>query len=396
MSQRTISSSCMLFIFFGAVFFSAWGKSFAGERHIVGEVVDGWIFSSKANLLTPEKPLLRLDKLKTEAGNIDWLRLNFSKEENNDRDVSVSIFGPDGKIEEINFRAGSIWSGKIYTTTVSIQITSDSAPIRLGKVLLGKKKAPELYNQIGTLNFLDVEKESGLKTISKGVALLEFDDEDIRYSCSSFVISDDLLLTNWHCIDDQIKSSSIEIYFDYVHDSKSTGMQNTIEYISTNESLDAALIRFTPGGLKERQLHFVDIKTFQDKPENIEGRELLLIQHVEGKKQQYVIDADCTVKKFPELGRVLGVDRGDRKLEGALGHGCDTSLSSSGSPILDRQTNGVIGLHYWGKGSSDLNFNKGIRGDYLLCWLKKIVPSESLLWSHHADSTLQSHCSNKM
>ena len=70
-----------------------------------------------------------------------------------------------------------------------------------------------------------------------------------------------------------------------------------------------------------------------------EDQALVIIEHPAGEFKQASID-DCKVKSVSRPGSGGGSTD--------FGHLCDTLGGSSGSPVLDRQSGGLVGLHHLG------------------------------------------------
>jgi hypothetical protein len=97
-----------------------------------------------------------------------------------------------------------------------------------------------------------------------------------------------------------------------------------------------------------------------------EGQALVIIEHPAGEHKQASID-DCKVRTASRPGVTARLTD--------FGHLCDTLGGSSGSPVLDRQTGRVVGLHHLGFLSNDPNpVNQAVHMGLVLEDLQRKAP----------------------
>lgn len=158
--------------------------------------------------------------------------------------------------------------------------------------------------------------------------------------------SDNRLFTAEHCISDQSDLDGTEIWFNYKAascggSSNSTEVKVTgDELLATDRTLDFAL--FTVNG-------FDSISRFGnlglDVRNGSAGENIFIPQHGLGKPQQISIESDMNTSGLCEI------DDPNRDAYGAdtdIGYYCDTTTSSSGSPVVSGETGKVIALHHLG------------------------------------------------
>lgn len=192
------------------------------------------------------------------------------------------------------------------------------------------------------------------------VARLSFIRDDLQYVCTGFLVTRDLLMTNEHCLGEPVVAMSalVDFGFDSLDATPAQFRVSKLEAVSVG--LDYAVVRLSeaPEGFGRVSLAATAVT---------EAAALVIIQHPAGEYKQASID-DCKVKSASRPG----VEGGTTD----FGHLCDTLGGSSGSPVLDRQTGGVVGLHHWGipVGSAD-PVNQGVHIGQVLDDLRARLPA---------------------
>lgn len=153
--------------------------------------------------------------------------------------------------------------------------------------------------------------------------------------CTGFMISNNLMMTNNHCLNDANGCSRTTAQFNYEKDGNGNNTQ-TDEYscesvVETDYTLDYTIMRLsgTPG----RTYGWYDLADRD--PDN--GEQGFIIQHPGGDRKQASVAPDCA------LGAVTGGNGSNSDFK----HQCDTLGGSSGAPVFDEDFN-VIGLHHFG------------------------------------------------
>lgn len=295
---------------------------------------------------------------------------------------------------------------KFITTTVLVGLMSISAHAHTKNVF-----------EENNLKYVTQDSSSLIKEFASGVAALSSVNE-IKGGCTSFRISTDKMMTNFHCLPlvhkhfqlvatngvflgpmsdylfkflafnykkepvaTQIidllgflpewlpkNNKEIPIYInqfpedmgyisfkktiDFEGDLKNTAFKIT-GVDAVNEEYDYTIFTVTnlPKEQKILKLSAQNVKT---------NTNLAMIGHPasEGMDEMkyYEASKDCKIVDA-ELGQIF-----NRKHN--FGHHCDTEGGSSGSPVFDRRTGKVIGLHWAGLGKE--NMNKAVKMKYIL------------------------------
>ena len=157
------------------------------------------------------------------------------------------------------------------------------------------------------------------------------------YVCTGFLIADDLLMTNQHCVSDQAVCETTVAIFGYQYHAEGhldPGRQHRcLSVEDTHYEHDVAVLKLADApGEDWGRLDFAA-------KDPVDGEDLLLIQHPAGQPKQ-VSKTDCTV---------LGPSSDGRGKDTDFAHGCDTLGGSSGSPVINLRGQ-VVGLHHYGFG----------------------------------------------
>ena len=198
-------------------------------------------------------------------------------------------------------------------------------------------------------------------------------------SCTAFLISDEYLLTNAHCIPGRLSAGSrltrANLIMDFLEDNQRAGdkgegiLPTSYEFETTpvadnwNDALDYAIVRVNERSRAQLQqavavgrLWPVDLTHVAD-PRTTE--ELYVIQHPYGKPKRYV-SFDC--HPVSPSGRVE-----DPTTERQFLHSCDTFFGSSGAPVFSQSnTKALVGLHEKGTGRRERSANAAIRMTLIL------------------------------
>lgn len=165
------------------------------------------------------------------------------------------------------------------------------------------------------------------------------------------------LLTNNHCFTDSREARDTEVWFNYA--CRSCGgqaLRDTVKVrgesvIETDESYDYTLFTVDDFDAIRR---FGSLELADRAPRANE--ELYIPQHPGGEPLKVALESDadsgaCVVDEVSFDGYAKDSD---------VSYLCDTEFGSSGSPVLSRDTNEVIGLHHFGGCP-----NSGVRSDRL-------------------------------
>lgn len=188
--------------------------------------------------------------------------------------------------------------------------------------------------------------------LARPVAKLAFVSGGRSYVCTGFLIADDLLVTNQHCVADAATCRTTVAIFGYQLDPfgmPHPGTQYRCEaLVAADYELDVAVLRLE----QDPGLVWGMLKPAADAVVPEQG--LMIIQHPGGRPKMISI-IECAAKTPIVNGRGPETD---------IGHRCDTEGGSSGSPILTSDGR-VVGLHHFGvlPGGDE---NRGVRMERIL------------------------------
>lgn len=183
------------------------------------------------------------------------------------------------------------------------------------------------------------------------VAKLLFMRDGMPRVCSGFLISNDQLMTNHHCVSDQSTCDTTIALFGYqvTADGRlAAGKQYEcldVPADKRNHDLDFAVLTLAGSpGVEWGRLNLAaeDPATVDPEAKDTDALGLAIIQHPSGYPKMISVRG-CGATQVPVDGRAPGSD---------FAHRCDTLGGSSGSPVLDLEGR-VVGLHHYGFGDGE-------------------------------------------
>ena len=149
----------------------------------------------------------------------------------------------------------------------------------------------------------------------------------ISAACTGFLINEDTIMTNNHCISSASWATNVTATFRNVDESKTTFVCN--QFITTSIQYDFTLIKCqdNPGS------KFGWVGLSKKKPEKYFP--LYMVQE----NCDYVNDPHCMLDKFVSFGYVLDLQ------SNRIYYDVDSLSGSSGSPIFSSETHQVIAIH---------------------------------------------------
>jgi hypothetical protein len=261
-----------------------------------------------------------------------------------------------------NLDSGSYWSDEFEGSNIGVELhsTIENNPIRLQIADVAvTRKEPIRLSTTGDDQLTPIGSHiDWVLELGSSVARLRFigDDRNI-YSCTAFLIGPDMLLTNQHCIASEEERASALVDFDYDTKISDTMFTRLSELVATNNALDYSIVQLS-GSVDRAPLEFDDSAAISDD-------KLLIIQHPGGQPKQVSLD-DCVVGQEKVDGRI----QANTDFE----HLCDTQTGSSGAPVLNRESQKVVGLHHLGF-DEDTNelFNRAVHIDLIAADLSEDV-----------------------
>ena len=192
---------------------------------------------------------------------------------------------------------------------------------------------------VGEVDWKDVTALDGSNPIrqnSKRVADLSLPAIDSR--CTAFLIGEDILMTNQHCI--TTAAAAVGAKADFGHETGGSGGSLSFacdEFIGNNEEFDFALLRCK--GKPGKALGVVTLSS-----QNLQtGDKIYLVQQ----NCDYYLDRACDWSKKYARGTIKG-----KNSDGDYKHDADTLGGSSGSPVFSETSNLVVALHHAGYGNN--------------------------------------------
>jgi V8-like Glu-specific endopeptidase len=169
------------------------------------------------------------------------------------------------------------------------------------------------------------------------VAIIYFTSQTTKreISCSGFAVSETLFVTNYHCLSQSWQLRNAFARFNY--EAEPADKQFEVKFVkladTPNETLDYSILRLSkPVPMK----YIARLKT----EELSVNQPMILFQHPGDVTKQVAMEG-CIIQ-FPDAP-------GSSKALTDFYHLCDSSGGSSGSPVMDRTTGEVVGLHHLGR-----------------------------------------------
>lgn len=237
----------------------------------------------------------------------------------------------------------TVWTPLIKGATAQVEVTGQAAAGTELRVLINAvashvPPAKPTLNIVGAFDLEDIEyiriNQPDIFAAGRSVAKITFVSSEGPAACTGFMVSDDRMLTNHHCIntDEICRSADVIFGFDKPEDLLGEEIRKCVRLIDKDEKLDAALIEVAGSpGTRWGSLALSDGHPAVPEP-------TVVVQHPAG-FHKFVSRKDCVVSTMPADGVIPGSD---------FGHTCDTMDGSSGSPVLRRADLKVVGLHHWG------------------------------------------------
>ena len=206
---------------------------------------------------------------------------------------------------------------------------------------------------VGAISWIEVSKSlrPEIISITKPVADIYIPVNKSR--CTGFLISENILMTNFHCVPDSILAVGVSANFSHEVDSISKNEFLCEDFLYSNERLDFSLLecKGSPG----KKFGFL---TLDEKRPSF-GLPVYLIHH----NCNYFENPSCDYTKKLSPGRIIKLD------DGLIYNTTDSLMGSSGAPLVSTDTGKVVGLHHAGK-----VFGNNQRGPYNLA-----IPSKKIL-----------------
>jgi V8-like Glu-specific endopeptidase len=232
--------------------------------------------------------------------------------------------------------SGEVWSGEVPGRGAEVQLVTDTNAQGL-EIAVDQYAFRVISGAAQSITDIDQRLAIGqapqdVRGWAPPIARLLFIRDGDQFVCTGFLVTANLLVTNEHCLGTEpaALSALVEFGFDAPNATPTTFRVSRLEAASV--PLDYAIVRLAqaPSGFGRVKLALAPAA---------EDQALVIIEHPAGEFKQASID-DCKVKLVSRPGTGGGATD--------FGHLCDTLGGSSGSPVLDRQSGGLVGLHHLG------------------------------------------------
>lgn len=264
-----------------------------------------------------------------------------------------------------NLGTAIVWSKRFIGNKIDIRLHCETCPHVSVRQLAVQGQPPAQPQGITTSrnDLWPVKRvDAWVQSAAKSVVHLSYTRtvSQNRSVCSGFYISSTQLITNAHCFGDLSEACSAEISFDFDEGDYPSGSSPTRvkRLLAVDQRLDVALVETDPlaGGREPLQIEAPRLKSNDD---------LVVIQHPLGGSKK-VAWKSCRVTDPDVPGR-------DGKSEIDLSHFCNTEKGSSGSPVFDRRTRTVVGVHHleFSKAATAW-WNRAVRGDHVKQFVERV------------------------
>lgn len=193
---------------------------------------------------------------------------------------------------------------------------------------------------IGDLDWKEITTLSSSNPIrQKGKAVGAVDLPAMGSRCTGFLISENVLMTNHHCIPTSSHARGVTVKFKHEKgvSPANHAKYDCSEFIGNNRELDFALLKCT--GNPGRKFGFVEL----DSDQKSQGSSIYIVQQ----NCDYYMNRGCDwTKKYSE-GSIT-------KVAAEYSHNADTLGGSSGSPVFSKTTHEVVGIHHAGAGNNGM------------------------------------------
>lgn len=198
-------------------------------------------------------------------------------------------------------------------------------------------------------------------------------ESSIKGYATGFMVSDELLLTNWHVFTRKEKVRNSEVQFNYELDKKGD-LKKTVSFkfdpdrfYHSNHELDYCLIAVSQLDTKEEtnldEIGYIYLDSTSGKLGNLGEERLNIIHHPQGDFKQLSIRANIFTKIQPTT----------------LWYESDTAQGSSGSPVFNDQWQ-VVALHHMGIANRDEMGNYLDKDDKIIPKVNGKVDISRVFW----------------
>lgn len=260
------------------------------------------------------------------------------------------ITGPDSQGAQVTINAWRSWIPET-SETASQSLTDPQASCTDSSEPDNEGDPESTDDQYGSYDLVRIANAPAEVYSERGpVARLDTGDG----YCTGFLISADMLMTNYHCVGYQSTCDSTRVQFNYELDSNlqptPVAEVSCTTLVKANSTYDYAVLKLSsPIGNT--------YGWYELAPRVPTGEQGTLIQHPNGRRKKVALPPNCALLEIAD-GYAPNSD---------FRHQCDTDSGTSGAPILDSQFY-VVGLHHWGGASKSGGdtANQAVRMDHIV------------------------------
>lgn len=280
-----------------------------------------------------------------------FIRLQFSEiADTSDSSYEIVIRDLDNEIVETfskqRFARGTaIWTRTIPRGYALIQVRASHGELPTGlrfriAGIMRYQDFPrvESITRPSDIDEIAAVTDPGLKGVARAIAKLSFIKDGFQRTCTGFMISENRMVTNHHCIADDPTCWSTLATFGYEYDDhwrKQPGTEVRCERVAkASEVADLSIIVLEGHPGRSDEWGALSISPQQ----TILGLSASIIQHPSGETKKAVTKNCQVIIVSAENASGKAID---------FAHTCDTETGSSGSPILDENFQ-VVGIHHLG------------------------------------------------
>ncbi|MFI5390585.1 MAG: trypsin-like serine peptidase [Bacteriovoracales bacterium] len=186
---------------------------------------------------------------------------------------------------------------------------------------------------VGAINWIEVKNNLRPEIISKTKPVADIYIPTNQSRCTGFLISQNILMTNYHCVSDAILAVGVLADFSHEIDSNHKDEYSCEKFLYSNKDLDFTLLECE--GNPGEKLGFLSLES-----ESVGlGDPVYMIHH----NCDYIEEPACDYTKKLSYGKVIRVE------EDGIYNTTDSLLGSSGSPVISALTGKVVGIHHSGE-----------------------------------------------
>jgi len=228
-----------------------------------------------------------------------------------------------------------------FISTVGVALEAATSPLPV----FGTKSGSGIFLEksiIGENSLVDITTIRSDKAYDMALIVARVETLDGSGFCSGSRIAEDLFMTNYHCW--EYGQDRVQFHMGYEKNANAADQAifKAIEVLAKSEHFDFAIYR-----VERKDLNAIDFPIAVLSKQQLEmSMQLLVPGHPAARTKEIDVSNACV------LSRADSFDMHDRL---NIQHQCDTEGGSSGSPIMDRQTGHVIGIHWGGSGGGPSN-----------------------------------------